>query len=315
MTFALQCGGRLRFSCAIRSREWPLGVKAILVLVTVLVALTSTPAGQDVYWCPMHPDVRGKPGDKCPICGMALVRAAAADYAAYVLDVETVPRVLRPRQKGQVRFLVRDPRSLATVKRFDLVHERVFHLFVIGQDLEYFRHVHPVLRQNGSLDVDIELPRAGVYQLIADFMPEGGSPQLLQKSIVTAGYTGPLVSPPALKRDTGDKVIDGTRVKLTMPEPVAGREQLVTFDLEDSVSGAPLRDLEPYLGAAGHLLLVSADLSIASHSHPVAEISSAGGPTVVFQMIFPRAGDYRMWVQFQRHGEVLTSSFTVPVRD
>src|SRR5215510_5638347 len=133
----------------------------------------------------MHPDVRGKPGDKCPICGMSLVRAADADYAAYVLDVETVPRVLRPQQKGKVRFLVRDPRSLAKVKRFDLVHERVFHLFVIGQDLEYFRHVHPTLRPNGSLDVDIELPRAGVYQLIADFMPAGGSPLLLKKTTAT----------------------------------------------------------------------------------------------------------------------------------
>src|SRR4051812_4548997 len=228
----------------------------------------------------MHPDVRGRAGDKCPICGMTLVRPTAADYAAYVLDVETVPRVVRPQQKTRVRFVVRDPRSLATVKRFDLLHERVFHLFVISQDLDYFTHIHPALRQNGSLDVDIELPRPGVYQLIADFMPEGGSPQLLQKSIVTAGYTGPLNAPPPLTRDTEDKIVSGARVTLTMPEPVAGREQLVTFELEDAASGAPLRDLEPYLGAAGHLLLVSADLSIAAHSHPVAEISSAGGPRV-----------------------------------
>jgi hypothetical protein len=174
--------------------------------------------------------------------------------------------------------------------------------------------VHPTLREDGSLDVGVELPRPGVYQLIADFLPAGGSPQLLQKSIVTAGYTGPLVAVPVLPRDTADKVLGDTRVKLTMPDPIAGREQLVTFDLEDASTGAAVVDLQPYLGAAGHLLLVSADLAIAAHSHPVAEISKAGGPTVVFQMIFPRAGDYRMWVQFQRHGEVLTSSFTVPVK-
>ena len=119
---------------------------------------------------------------------------------------------------------------------------------------------------------------------------------------------------PTLPRDTADKVLRDTRVKLTIPDPVAGREQLVTFDLEDTSTGAPVIDLQPYLGAAGHLLLVSADLAIAAHSHPVAEISRPGGPTVVFQMVFPRAGDYRMWVQFQRHGDVLTSSFTVPVK-
>jgi hypothetical protein len=108
--------------------------------------------------------------------------------------------------------------------------------------------------------------------------------------------------------------VGDTRVKPAMPDPLAGREQLVTFELEDARTGAPVTDLEPYLGAAGHLLFASADLAVAAHSHPVAQISEAGGPTVVFQWLFPRAGDYRMWVQFQRHGQVLTASFTVPVK-
>ena len=129
----------------------------------------AAPAIQPVFWCPMHPDVRGREGDKCPLCGMALVRAAAADASAYLLDLETIPRVLRAQQKARARFVVRDPRTNATVRRFDLVHERVFHLFVVSQDLDYFTHVHPTLHEDGSLDVGIELPRPGVYQLIADF--------------------------------------------------------------------------------------------------------------------------------------------------
>jgi len=270
-------------------------------------------AAQVVFWCPMHPDVRGRDGEKCPQCGMMLVRAARADHAGYLVDLETSPRVLRPQQKARARFFVRDPHTKATVRRFDPVHERVFHLFIISQDLEYFAHVHPTLHGDGSLDVDIELPKPGVYQLIADFLPSGGSPQLVQKSIVTAGYSGPLVAPPRLARDTRDKIAGNLRVTLTMPEAIAGREQLVTFELHDAASGAPVTDLQPYLGAAGHLLFTSADLALAAHSHPVAELSALGGPTVVFQVLFPREGDYRMWVQFQRRGEVLTSSFTVPV--
>jgi hypothetical protein len=245
---------------------------------------------------------------------MALVRAAPADYGAYVLDFDIVPRALRPLQKARVRFYVREPHTHATVRRFELVHERVFHLFIVSRDLEYFAHVHPKLHADGSLDVDVELPRAGVYQMIADFLPVGGSPQLVQKSIVTAGYTGALLPIPHLAPDTADKIVLDTRVKLTMPEPLAGREQLITFDLQDTATRATVSDLEPYLGAAGHLLLVSGDLAVAAHSHPVAEISALGGPTVVFQTLFPRAGDYRIWVQFQRHGEVLTASFTVPVK-
>ena len=55
-----------------------------LVLGAVLGA--AEPAGHDhatVYQCPMHPWIKSdKPGDKCTICGMALVAAAAGDNAA-----------------------------------------------------------------------------------------------------------------------------------------------------------------------------------------------------------------------------------------
>jgi hypothetical protein len=283
------------------------------VKFVIAIALVLAAPQQQVYWCPMHPEIRGQAGDTCPICRMALVPAARSDYRAYTLDVEIVPRALRPREKAHVRFYVRDPQSGATVRRFDLVHERVFHLFVVSRDFEYFAHVHPTLHPDGALDVDVEVPRPGAYQLIADFVPTGGAPQLVQKSFVTAGFDGPLSEVPELAPDRADKIVSGTRVTLTTPEALAGREQLITFDLRDEASGAPVHDLEPYLGATGHLLFASADLTIAAHSHPVAQLSTAGGPTVVFQVLFPRAGNYRMWVQFQRRGDVLTAPFTVPV--
>jgi hypothetical protein len=200
------------------------------------------------------------------------------------------------------------------VRAFELVHDRIFHLFVVSYDLEYFSHVHPTLQPDGALEVDLVVPRPGAYQLIADFLPAGGPPQLVQRSFVTAGYAGSLVPAPKVTADTGDKLAGSSRVRLTMSEAVAGREQLLTFDLEDAGTGAPVHDLEPFLGAAGHLLIVSADLAVAEHNHPVAEISTAAGPTVVFQVRFPSAGDYRMWAQFQRGGQVMTASFSVPVR-
>lgn len=265
------------------------------------------------YWCPMHPDVRGRAGDRCSVCGMALVPAPAPDYEPYLLDFETLPRVVRPGEKVRVRFFVREPHTGAVVHVFDTVHERVFHLFVVSRDLEYFAHVHPTLGRGGALDVELRVPRAGAYQLIADFLPSGGPPQLVQKSLVTAGFAGSLSDVPTLTLDAADKAVEGTRVKLTMPEAIAGREQLVTFDVEDAETGAPISDLEPFLGATGHLLVASADLASVFHSHPVAELGRAGGPTVVFQVLFPRAGQYRMWVQCQRRGRVVTASFTVAV--
>jgi hypothetical protein len=262
----------------------------------------------------MHPDVRGKAGDTCPTCGMTLV-AAAGDYTPYTLDFSLEPRTLRPNQTTHVEFFVRRPSTGAIVRRFASVHERLFHLFVVGRDLGYFAHLHPVLRDNGSLGVDLTVPKPGPYELVADFMPEGGAPQLIHRAVVTAGYTGALSVVPAVAQDMTEKADGNLRVRLTPPDRRARREQLLTFELLDPASGAPVTDLEPYLGANGHLLVASADFAAVFHSHPVAEVSSPHGPTVVFQVLFPQAGMYRLWGQFQRGGRVATVPFTIAIEE
>jgi len=264
--------------------------------------------------CPMHPDVRGDAGDRCPKCGMALV-AAAGDYTPYTLDFTLTPRTLRPGQKTHVDFFVRRPSTGAVVRRFESVHERIFHLFVVSRDLEYFSHLHPTLQRNGSLGLDVGVPRPGPYELVADFLPEGGAPQMLHRAVVTAGYTGSLIAAPALVADLVDQTDGNVRVHLTPPDARARREQLLTFELHDPATDAPVADIEPYLGANGHLLIASADFAAVFHSHPVAELGSAHGPTVVFQAIFPQAGMYRMWAQFQRAGRIATVRFTVAIEE
>jgi len=282
------------------------------VVIVFVLAVAAAAAAQQAYVCPMHPAVRGKQGDTCPICAMALVPAGPADARPYGLDVAITPAAVRPQQPAHVRFLVRNPQTQKPVHEFAIVHERVFHLFVVSRDLDYFAHVHPALRRSGALEVDVTVPRAGAYQLIADFVPLDGAPQLVQTSFATAGYASRVSEVPQLAADRTDKIVDGVRVSLTMPDAVAGREQLITFDLSDAATGAPVTDLEPFLGASGHLLIASADLEAVAHSHPVAGLSSGqSGPTVVFQHLFPREGMYRMWAQFQRRGKVLTASFTV----
>ena len=60
----------------------------------------------------------------------------------------------------------------------------------------------------------------------------------------------------------------------------------------------------------GHLLTASHDLIDFIHEHPFV---ADGGPQVQFNVIFPREGMYRVWVQFQRQGTVNTVAFTLPV--
>jgi hypothetical protein len=64
-------------------------------------------------------------------------------------------------------------------------------------------------------------------------------------------------------------------------------------------------NLEPYLGALGHLILIHSDAVTFVHCHPDDRGVSPG--TLVFQARFPKPGVYRAWLQFQRAGRVFTS--------
>jgi hypothetical protein len=152
------------------------------------------------------------------------------------------------------------------------------------------------------------LPKRGIYRLLADFYPRGGTPQLLPRTFTTAGYTASLESGiPTLKPDLTPKHGDNLDVELKIEpaEPIAGKKTMMFFRVH------PTAGLEPYLGAWGHMMAASADLIDTLHEHP---FLADGGAEMQFNVFFPRAAMYRVWVQFQRNGIVNTVAFTVPVK-
>jgi len=93
------------------------------------------------------------------------------------------------------------------------------------------------------------------------------------------------------------------------PRAVAGERTSLVFKL------TPAQGLETYLGAWGHMLAASADLIDMVHGHPVAAADTNGSSEkqLQFSLAFPRAGVYRVWMQFQRSGIVNTVAFNIPV--
>src|SRR5262249_48968369 len=112
--------------------------------------------------------------------------------------------------------------------------------------------------------------------------------------------------PARLSADLSEKHGSNLDVELiTEPAvPMAGMKTRMLFRLK------PADGIQPYLGAWGHMLAVSDDLIDVMHTHP---FLADGGPRVQFNLIFPRARTYRVWVQFQRAGVVNTATFDVPV--
>lgn len=280
------------------------------------------------FTCLMHPEVHQAQEGVCPKCGMPLSTVRPSVRGAYRLDVVASPRAPKAGDPVRLNFVVSHPETGARVRDYVLNHERLFHLFIVSADMNEYQHIHPQLQPDGSFKVETVLPRAGLYKLHSDFFPIGGTLQVLHRELATAGYHAAHASGTpvraALVADTSfTKTIDGMKISLDWGggELTPGAFVRLKYSLADARTGAPVRDLEPYLGAWGHTLILNADQSDYLHSHPTETLPEGvdhaglrGGPEVEFGAMFPEAGLYRIWTQFQRGGRVATVSFTIRVR-
>ena len=249
----------------------------------------------------MDPDVHAAKAGVCPRCGMKLV-LHVPDRIEYPLEVTSSPAALRPGEAATLILRVLDPDNNRAVRRFEIVHEKLMHFFLVSENLEYFLHDHPVPREDGSFQLKVKLPYGGMYRLLADFYPAGSVPQLAVSTLFVAGASEAAKLSPSLA--PARSVNLSAALRLEPEQPLAGLETKLFFALE------PSDGLEKYLGAWGHMLTASADLIDLLHSHPFL----ITGSVVQFNVIFPREGPYRVWTQFQRRGVVNTVVFTIPVK-
>ena len=302
-----------------------------------------------LYTCSMHLNYRAAKAGKCPRCGMALVSIEPGIPEEFDLQMTLSPMVPQPGKPLHLRFAVFNPRTGEKVKKFGLMHDRFFHLFLISQDLSDFQHIHPRQLADGSFVINTTLQKPGLYKVYTDFYPLDGAPQVLQANLPVAGWTGDVIAGQA--KLASDKVLTkvvkgwvvmpaeadklGVNVRALESKPAGdlkvelaierpplfnGQKSTLKFHLTDDATGQPVRDLIPYLGAWGHALILSEDQTAVVHSHPEEQIdfeddpaTQRGGPSLTFDALFPAPGNYRIWTQFLRGRQVFTVAFDLHV--
>ena len=281
-------------------------------------------AEQEFYACPMHADVMSNKPGKCPKCQMTLIKMAAPEAADFDVKIETTPKIIKAGKPLKLRFSIFHPKTGKQIQDFNILHDMPFHLFVVSRDFSAFQHIHPTKQADGSFTIETVLPKPGYYQIYCDLFPAGGMPQVIHKNLITAGYTGDLFGSQAkiVPDKNYAKTLDGINfeLKLEPGNPVAGQPAILKYQITDANTKKPVTDLQPYLGAWGHTLILSEDATDYLHSHPTemipegvdrSKISSTG--VVNFDTFFPRPGNYRIWSQFQRNNKITTVSFSLSV--
>ncbi|MFD5463236.1 hypothetical protein ACFWIQ_10485 [Kitasatospora sp. NPDC127059] len=188
------------------------------------------------------------------------------------------------------------------VTAYQQQHEKELHLIVAPRDLSTFQHLHPTLAADGTWSATTAVPAAGEYRVFADFTPAGASEGLtLGADLHAAGDLRPAPLP-----DTGRTVtVDGYTVTLG-GDLTPGRSSHLTLTV--GKDGAPVTDLQPYLGAYGHLVALRAGDLAYLHVHPD---TTTPGPEIGFTTTAPSGGSYRLFLDFQHQGTVHTAAFTV----
>jgi len=222
----------------------------------------------------------------------------------YTFDLATASLPAGPAAPVAFRILGPDG-SAATA--FDESHDQDLHLIAVRRDLTGFQHVHPAQAADGTWTTTLALT-PGTWRLFADFVPSAdGENRTLGADLAVPGQYDPAPLPP----ESRTAEVDGYTVTLD-GDLVPGEESELTLTV--ARSGRPVTDLQPYLAAYGHLVVLrDGDLAYL-HVHPSGEPGDGAtepGPAITFFSTAPSAGAYRLYLDF-KHGDVVhTAAFTV----
>jgi hypothetical protein len=228
---------------------------------------------------------------------------------------------------ARLSFAIAEPSgaTLTTYRSGSGPHTGV-HVIVVADDLRTIIHEHPPVGPDGRVSETITLPRPGRYRVVVDAYPGEGPLRNFQlfRTITVPGRATARPLPPYRAATT----VDGYRFSLrSRPELRAIRPAFLTLSVTRPSGGAAR--LTPWFGALAHAIFFRAGSLDYFHTHVcsagVSGCTSTLGATRVtgtgtrsgrlrVGVLLPVPGTWRLFLQCEADGRVLTAPFTLTVR-
>ena len=249
----------------------------------------------------------------------------------YVATIEIEPKHITTGSPTTIVFSLKDRRG-RPITDLTIMHDRLIHVVIAGQDFSVFAHIHPQdfgpitpeMKKTARYHVRFTFPKAGRYIIGIDFAVKG---RPVSKHFLVHVAGGPEMGHPGKDLDR-EKRFGGLDVKFSSkPKRItAGKE--VTLSYLFTKNGKAVTGLEPYLAAPMHLAIISEDLNHFIHTHgEIPGMSPMGhdeesmqmtvpkkfGPEIDVHLVFPSRGLYHIFGQVGHKGRVILTSFMVEV--
>lgn len=245
----------------------------------------------------------------------------------YRLEFKTIgPAVAGKPTRISMEIIQPSGKPLTKFKRGSGPHTGV-HLIMVRRDLADIVHRHPPIAANGQMSDTVVFPAGGPYRVVVDVYPQQTTPQpnfqLFSSLRVRGAY-----EPQPLPAFSPKQTVDGYTFTLHgKPSLHAIQASLLDFTVT-SPDGKPA-NFTPWYGALAHAIFFRAGSLDYFHTHVCAP--GASGCTSVFGgakvtgtsatpgklhvgVLVPVSGTWRLFLQCQVDGHILTAPFTLKVR-
>ncbi len=205
-----------------------------------------------------------------------------------------------------LKFLLRNPDGSYIFDQ-DLVetHTKKLHVIIVKNDLSEFQHLHPDTGdQFWSVNPTIKTP--GTYEVYADYKIKDKAEQVASTEITVGAVNDTIQYPPL----TPDLKFTNANITAQLTLAPANSNNL---SIQLTKDGKPFSDLQPYLGSAGHFIILEHTKSETFlHTHPI-DIEIPKDGKLDFMTTFPEAGTYTGFLQIKSQDYILTFPITFQV--
>ena len=227
-----------------------------------------------------------------------------------------------------VSFVIRQPsgKPLLRFKKGPGPHTGV-HLIIVRRDLATIIHQHPPIAADGTISETITFTKPGPYRVVVDVYPDTTGPLRNFQLFTTLQVAGTYV-PQKLPPFSPTTVVDGYRFTLH------GRPNLHAIEADflpvtvTAPNGKPAH-FTPWFGALAHAIFFRAGSLDYFHTHvcapnaagctsllggtPITGSSTSPGKLKV-GVLMSAPGMWRLFLQCQVDGHILTAPFTLTVK-
>ncbi|MGI8544124.1 MAG: hypothetical protein ACR2MD_11710, partial [Aridibacter sp.] len=282
-----------------------------ILKITLIIALTSV-----IFGCTNSAIENTKAKDS----------ATEQDMGIYTAELSISPDSIVSGQPVELKFLVKDPKG-ETFTDLEITHEKPIHLYVVSEDLSQFYHQHPTKNADSIFEDTFTFPNGGKYKIFVDYKPKNSKKLFDSYSLAVSGDARKNVE--IIPDQKFEKTVEGLRITMNADgDLVSNKELMLTFQVFDAAANKPATDLQNYLGAKVHFVIISKDLKDFVHVHAMSKdnvkseehshgdnhtemhtdekLAGINAESYVSAMVtFPKAGIYKIFATF-KHKDKLT---------